>query len=218
MRRNMLFKKIVLLELCFFSSLGYFCLPIFADTVVLKTGQTVEGKIIENTVGFVKIDFEGVELTYFQDEIASVNQSQTNNAAAEGLNSLYEGFKSNKKAVENKKSSVGSVQPGEPTVSREVQNIVKVNERSFPQTEQVINSSTMLQTTLSQLPKEYQEMIKSKLQNAQGSSNAGQSLSTTGADLSGLPSEYQNIIKSSLEKIQVNQQETENFFKDLEKQ
>lgn len=215
----MLFKKIVLFGVWFFFSLGYFCSPIFADMVELKTGQIVEGKIIENTAQFVKIDFEGVELTYFQDEIASVNQGQANNAAAEGVNSLYEGFKFNKKAVENQKSSVGFVQSDEPIVSREVQDIVKVKEQSLPQTEQVINSSTMLQTTLSQLPKEYQEMIKSKLQNAQGSSNAGQSLSTTGADLSGLPSEYQNIIKSSLEKIQVNQQETENkFFKDLEKQ
>lgn len=215
----MLLKKNTLLGLCLFSCLGCLCPPIFADTVVLKSGQVVEGKIIENTVKFVKIDFEGVELTYFQDEITSVNQVQANNAASEGLNSLYEAFKSNKKAVENKKLTTGFAQPGELDVSRKVQDIVKTDDRLLPQTEQVINSSAMLQATISQLPKEYQEMIKSKLQNAQGLSNAGQSLSTTGADLSGLPSEYQNIIKSSLEKIQVNQQETENkFLKDLEKQ
>lgn len=50
------------------------CLPvsIFAETVVLKSGKTVEGKIIEKTDKYVKIDFQGVPITYFVDEIEKV--------------------------------------------------------------------------------------------------------------------------------------------------
>lgn len=50
------------------------CLPvsIFAETVVLKSGKTVEGKLIEKTDKYVKIDFQGVPVTYFVDEIEKV--------------------------------------------------------------------------------------------------------------------------------------------------
>lgn len=47
--------------------------PAFAETIVLKSGETVEGKIIEKTGKYVKIDFQGVPLTYFLDEIASID-------------------------------------------------------------------------------------------------------------------------------------------------
>jgi hypothetical protein len=43
-----------------------------ADTVILKSGQKIEGKIIENTDKYVKIEFQGVALVYYQEEIASV--------------------------------------------------------------------------------------------------------------------------------------------------
>jgi len=50
------------------------CFPILssAETIVLKSGQTIEGKIIEKTDKYIKIDFEGVPLTYFMDEIDKV--------------------------------------------------------------------------------------------------------------------------------------------------
>lgn len=41
----------------------------FADTIILKNGETVEGKIVEQTQDFVKVDFEGVVIPYFKDEI-----------------------------------------------------------------------------------------------------------------------------------------------------
>ncbi|MBM3243661.1 MAG: hypothetical protein FJZ12_02335 [Candidatus Omnitrophica bacterium] len=47
----------------------------FADTVTLKSGQKVEGKIVEKTDKYLKIDFEGVLLTYFQDEVLSIQDS-----------------------------------------------------------------------------------------------------------------------------------------------
>jgi hypothetical protein len=45
----------------------------FAETVILKTGQKVEGKITEKTDKYIKVDLEGVNLTYFLDEVASID-------------------------------------------------------------------------------------------------------------------------------------------------
>lgn len=45
---------------------------IFAEIIILKSGKTVEGKIIEKTDQYIKIDFYGVILTYFLDEVESI--------------------------------------------------------------------------------------------------------------------------------------------------
>ncbi len=45
----------------------------FGETVVLKSGQTIEGKIIEKTEEYLKIDFYGVPLTYYFDDIESID-------------------------------------------------------------------------------------------------------------------------------------------------
>lgn len=56
----------------------FLCFPAyaFAETILLKSGKTVEGKLIEKTDKYIKIDFAGVPLTYFFDEITSVNDQQ----------------------------------------------------------------------------------------------------------------------------------------------
>lgn len=46
---------------------------IFAETIILKSGQKIEGKIVEKTKEYVKIDFYGVVLTYFFNEIDSID-------------------------------------------------------------------------------------------------------------------------------------------------
>ncbi len=58
----------------------YFCFAFlvlatcaFADTVTLKSGKVVEGKIVEKTDKFVKIEFEEVPLVYFLDEVEKIN-------------------------------------------------------------------------------------------------------------------------------------------------
>jgi hypothetical protein len=44
----------------------FFIAPLcFAETIVLKSGKTIEGKLIEKTDEHIKIDFQGVPLTYF---------------------------------------------------------------------------------------------------------------------------------------------------------
>jgi hypothetical protein len=45
------------------------CTYSYAETVILKSGKQVNGDIIERTDKHIKIDFEGVPLVYFVDEI-----------------------------------------------------------------------------------------------------------------------------------------------------
>ncbi len=62
---------VLLIFMCFsFSS--------FAEVIVFKSGKTVEGKLLEKTDKYIKIDFEGVPLTYFFDEIATLNGQPVN--------------------------------------------------------------------------------------------------------------------------------------------
>jgi tetratricopeptide (TPR) repeat protein len=65
-----------LILLCVFMAMFLFVPIASADTVYLKTGQKVEGKIIEKTNEFIKIDFTGVVLTYWLDEIEKVEPQQ----------------------------------------------------------------------------------------------------------------------------------------------
>lgn len=43
--------------------------PAYADVLVLKSGEQVEGKITEKTDQYIKIDIGGMPVTYFLDEI-----------------------------------------------------------------------------------------------------------------------------------------------------
>jgi tetratricopeptide (TPR) repeat protein len=52
----------------------YFFAPAFAETIVLKSGQAIAGKIIEKTGKYIKIDFYGVPLTYFYEEIDRIEK------------------------------------------------------------------------------------------------------------------------------------------------
>lgn len=199
----MLLKNIVL-GVGFFFCWGYLCSPLvsFADTVVLKSGQVIEGKIIENTAKFVKMDFDGVELTYFKDEIASVKQKSTANVASKELTSLYEAFQSSKNVVENKDLSVEPIELVQSDIGVESQPNMDVAAQSKGDT-----SASTMQAALAQLPKEYQEMVKSNLKNMSTSDGAGQAPSANSIDLSKLPPEYQGMVKSTLEKLQPSAQE-----------
>lgn len=45
----------------------------FAEKIVLKSGKKVEGKKIGQTDDYIKIDFHGVSLTYYFEEIESID-------------------------------------------------------------------------------------------------------------------------------------------------
>ena len=51
--------------------------PAFAEVIHLKSGKDVEGKIIEKTNEYIKIEVEGVSLTYYLDQIIADNPQNT---------------------------------------------------------------------------------------------------------------------------------------------
>jgi hypothetical protein len=63
------------------SILSHFCLSaiiinspfVFAEVIVLKSGQIIEEKIIEKTSSYVKVDMDGAPVTLFLDEIDSID-------------------------------------------------------------------------------------------------------------------------------------------------
>lgn len=64
--------KIFLLVLC----AGFFSMNnSFAETIVLKSGKTVEGKITNTTKDYTEVEFMGVKLKYLNDQIAEVKKS-----------------------------------------------------------------------------------------------------------------------------------------------
>jgi hypothetical protein len=48
-------------------------ISLFADTIVLKSGKTIEGKILERAYDCIKVDIGGTTLTYYLDDIATIN-------------------------------------------------------------------------------------------------------------------------------------------------
>ncbi|MDD4954536.1 MAG: tetratricopeptide repeat protein [Candidatus Omnitrophica bacterium] len=47
--------------------------PLFAETLLLKSGKTVEGKITERNDKSIKVDIAGLPVTYYLDQIESIN-------------------------------------------------------------------------------------------------------------------------------------------------
>ncbi|MDD5729518.1 MAG: tetratricopeptide repeat protein [Candidatus Omnitrophica bacterium] len=52
-----------------------FCLPVplFAEKIILKSKKEIEGKVVEKTDKYLKFDFQGITLTYYIDDIESVD-------------------------------------------------------------------------------------------------------------------------------------------------
>jgi outer membrane lipoprotein-sorting protein len=60
----------------FISVLLLFPLTCFAETIVLKSGREIKGKIIEEKDNYIKVDFEGVPLTYYTEDIESISSEK----------------------------------------------------------------------------------------------------------------------------------------------
>jgi len=56
----------------------FFPISIFAETVVLKSGKTIEGKLIETTDKCIRINAQGFLLTYSWDEVESIDRRPAN--------------------------------------------------------------------------------------------------------------------------------------------
>ncbi|MDD5069209.1 MAG: tetratricopeptide repeat protein [Candidatus Omnitrophica bacterium] len=64
--------KKVLSLVVFFSVLFFYQLT-FGSVIVLKTGETLEGKIVERSKDYIVVNYLGVPLTYYFEEIAVID-------------------------------------------------------------------------------------------------------------------------------------------------
>ncbi|MFA6282473.1 MAG: hypothetical protein WCY05_08260, partial [Candidatus Omnitrophota bacterium] len=47
---------------------------VFSESITLKSGKVIEGKIIEDTEKYIKLDYMGVALTYWKDDIERIEK------------------------------------------------------------------------------------------------------------------------------------------------
>ena len=59
-----------------------------ADSVTLRSGRKIEGKIIERTPEYIKIDFYGTTLTYYNDEIKDITGGPASSESDSGYDSF----------------------------------------------------------------------------------------------------------------------------------
>lgn len=151
----------------------FFPAALFGEGILLKSGQKIEGKILERTDEYVKLEFQGAQLVYYNDEIASVEQAGASgqNPVNPEMESLYEAYTATLKAPQK-------AQPE--TVSAREQKV---------QSDQVAGTVNESLPDLSQLTSQYQEMIQAALSATQGARSG------TGGGLPQLPPEYQQVLK-----------------------
>lgn len=177
------------MKLCIFCVifLVFFAGTGFSETIILKSGQRVDAKITENTDQYVKLDFFGVELVYYKDEIASIVPG--NDVVSPQLKSLYQAYSSSLNI------------PPKPKEEKTI--LLMPSEAAQPVETTPVVSGLSPGVDLSQLPPEYKKMIQMVTQGMQG---AGSGKTGTvspagglpaGMDLSKLPPEYQKIIQSA---------------------
>jgi tetratricopeptide (TPR) repeat protein len=61
-------KKIII-----FLSVLFLIFPSYAETIKLKNGNTVRGRILEKSDRYIKVDIAGIPITYYFDEIESID-------------------------------------------------------------------------------------------------------------------------------------------------
>ena len=145
---------------CIFAAVLYFSALSFgfSETVVLKSGQEIEGKIIEQTDKYVKLEFQGIELVYYQNEIASIKQEIAGRAEAMSpqLESLYKAYTSSLQAPK-KSTPPEALKTAEPVLES----------KPDTQNKQAVKSANLKETIagvdITQLPPGYQKAIKEVL-------------------------------------------------------
>ena len=69
-------KKLKILPLLLYAGL-LFLNNSFAETIVLKSGKTIEGKIVNRTNEYTEVDFMDVKLKYFNDQIEQIKETKS---------------------------------------------------------------------------------------------------------------------------------------------
>ncbi len=140
-----------------FIMLFYFTKNLLAETIVLNSGQTVEGKIVENTDQFIKADIQGVFLTYYLDEVLSIDGKPTT-------------YKSSTKAITSTESHLPTPEPIEKQV-----NIVPSKEALKPPS--IVENKKVIDYVISDdEEKEYSEALGNYLQTGLEASKSSSTL------------------------------------------
>jgi len=87
----------------------------FSQSIILKSGQKIEGEIVEQTDNYVKLEFQGVELTFYADEISSINQTSSagSNTLTPQMELLYKGYLASLDALPGAKNEEAKEEAGE---------------------------------------------------------------------------------------------------------
>ena len=185
--------KILVSFIVFFAGLAFYT-SLLADTLTLKSGQKIEGKIVEKTDQYVKIDFQGVVLEYLQEEVASIigDSKRTSPSAEPGLNPAYAPIDFTGLAKHYPISSEGAVsqEPAADDFTVNPYGIAVEPQGNYPQPEG-LSTPLDLSAATANLPPQYQEMIKSIQANPGDLSKA----------LSGLPPEYQKMVEEAMKSM-----------------
>lgn len=64
----------------------------YPETIQFKDGRTIEADIIERTSDYIKVDFQGVPITYYLDEIENVGGEDTGGVLKPVTPSTYLGL------------------------------------------------------------------------------------------------------------------------------
>jgi hypothetical protein len=144
--------KIYILCSIFCLSFSNLC---FAEIIMLKSGQQVEGRIIEQTDKYVKLDFQGVEVVYLYDEITAIHKTDPEGSLQlETIHKAYTASLNSPSKTKEDNAKENLVSP-KSAVNRYGQ--VATDNQSYP---------ASMPTPDSLLPgSEYQKMIKSALTN-----------------------------------------------------
>ncbi len=178
----------------------FFAAHLSAETVMLKTGQRVEGKITERTDKYVKMDFQGVELVYYQDEIASITdegRSTTASGKELGLKPAYAPINFSALAEhypvasELESSEGGDFSEGAIGEGEFGGPIAMPAEGLDGGVKQITPANLDISSATASLPPEYQQMIKSIQDNPQDISSA----------LSKLPAEYRSAVEGAMKNM-----------------
>ncbi len=74
-----------MMKVIFFISILFFSNNVLAETIVLTSGETVEAKIINQSEKYIEVEYEGVPITYYLNEIVSVDGKGINSPKEKGL-------------------------------------------------------------------------------------------------------------------------------------
>jgi hypothetical protein len=145
----------------------------FGQTVVLKSGQKVEGRIIEQTDKYVKVEFQGVELTFYDEEVSFIGPDSPDGAKTmtPQMELLYKAYTA---AVNSSKvPAQGVAGPGQQPAAGPGQQVTQAKSL-MDQLDLAGSPDNPVKPPidLSQLPPEYQEKIKSVLTQLQGGKSA----------------------------------------------